>query len=165
MNIEVREAKEDDLPSINTIFNWHCNNSYSTFQNPLNLEERKQWFEKFDFDKQVLLVAERNGEIIGFTCSLIYRNGGVFKNTVETSVYVHHQFVGAKVGTILYQNLFNNLKQKIIHRIVVGIALPNDASIALHHKFGFEKIGIFDEYAFYKEKYISSIWMQKKMNI
>ncbi len=165
MNIEVREAKEADLPSLNIIFNWHCDHSYSTFQDPTNFEERKQWFKKFDDDKQVLLVAEKAGEVIGFACSLIYRNGGVFKNTLETSVYVHHQFVGARVGSILYQNLFNNLKNKKVHRIVVGIALPNDASVALHHKFGFEKIGIFDEYAFYKEKYISSLWMQKKINV
>lgn len=51
-----------------------------------------------------------------------------------------------------------------MHRVVVGIALPNEASVRLHRKFGFEDIGVFDEYAFYKGQYRSSLWMQKRMD-
>jgi phosphinothricin acetyltransferase len=47
---------------------------------------------------------------------------------------------------------------------VAGIALPNDASIALHKKFGFAEVGIFREYAIKNRERISSIWMQKRLD-
>jgi L-amino acid N-acyltransferase YncA len=67
------------------------------------------------------------------------------------------------VGTLLYQELFSLLKNEPLHLAVAGIALPNDASIALHKKFGFEEVGVFKEYAIKNCKYISSIWMQKRL--
>jgi phosphinothricin acetyltransferase len=48
-----------------------------------------------------------------------------------------------------------------VHVILAGIALPNDASIALHRKFGFTEIGTFREYALKNGTYISSTWMQR----
>jgi len=41
-----------------------------------------------------------------------------------------------------------------------GIALPNDASIALHRKLGFTDVGVFEEYARKNGRYVSSLWMQ-----
>lgn len=67
------------------------------------------------------------------------------------------------LGSKLYHALFESLEGKDVHRVVVGIGLPNEGSVAIHKKFGFEVIGIFDEYAYYKGAYRSSIWMQKKM--
>jgi hypothetical protein len=40
-------------------------------------------------------------------------------------------------------------------------ALPNDASVALHRKFGFTEVGTFREYAVKNGHYISSVWMQR----
>jgi phosphinothricin acetyltransferase len=45
---------------------------------------------------------------------------------------------------------------------VAGIALPNDASVALHRKFGFAEVGILDEYAIKHGAYVSSLWMQRR---
>jgi len=50
-----------------------------------------------------------------------------------------------------------------VHLAVAGIALPNDASVALHRKFGFSDVGIFDEYAMKHGAYISSLWMQRRL--
>jgi len=41
--------------------------------------------------------------------------------------------------------LIKRLKSKNYHALIGGISLPNDRSIALHEKFGFEKIGQFRE--------------------
>ena len=73
-------------------------------------------------------------------------------------------FLSKRFWSTLYSSLFQQLEGTGVHRIVVGIALPNDPSVALHKKCGFEEIGVFDEYAFYKGAYRSSLWMQKKMD-
>lgn len=88
---------------------------------------------------------------------------GVFADTLETSIYLRPNMTGRGLGSKLYGELFQRLEDKGVHRIVVGIALPNEGSVALHRKFHFEEIGVFDEYAFYKGAYRSSLWMQKKM--
>jgi phosphinothricin acetyltransferase len=56
------------------------------------------------------------------------------------------------------------LKNEALHLAIAGIALPNDASVALHKKFGFEEVGVFKEYAVKNGQYISSIWMQKRLS-
>ncbi len=69
------------------------------------------------------------------------------------------------IGTSLYSELFKKIAGNDLHLAVVGIALPNDASVNLHKKFDFEEIGIFKEYAFFKGQYISSLWMQKVFKV
>lgn len=160
-----RPGTQPDIVSINTIFNWHSENGFSTFQEPTTIEDRKKWFSRFDGKRRALFVAESDEKVIGLACSFDYRDGGVFSNTLETSVYLHPEYMGGGLGTKLYKSLFDHLeKQEDVHRVVVGIALPNEGSIGLHRKFGFEDIGVFDEYAFYKGEYRSSLWMQKRMN-
>ena len=39
----------------------------------------------------------------------------------------------------------NFLAAEAVHRAYAGIALPNDASVALHERFGFRRIGVLDE--------------------
>jgi len=62
---------------------------------------------------------------------------------------------------LLYRELFDRLAHERVHVALAGIALPNDASVALHEKFGFAEVGIFREYAVKNGQYVSSIWMQR----
>lgn len=160
----IRRAEHKDLEQINDIYNWHSQNGFATFMEVVPLSARDEWFQRFDGPKHIALVAEVDGDICGVACSFAYRGGGVFENTIETSVYLHPEWMGKGLGTQLYKELFDRLEVQGVHRAVVGIAMPNDGSVALHKKFGFEIIGTFDEYAFYKGKYRSSVWMQKRMN-
>jgi predicted GNAT superfamily acetyltransferase len=62
----------------------------------------------------------------------------------------------------LYRALFDSLApEPSVHVALAGIALPNDASVALHRNFGFTEVGTFREYAIKNGQYISSVWMQR----
>jgi len=61
---------------------------------------------------------------------------------------------GKGIGTKLYEKLFKELEQTDVHAIIAGIALPNDASVQLHEKFGFEKVAHFREVGFKFYKWI-----------
>jgi phosphinothricin acetyltransferase len=65
------------------------------------------------------------------------------------------------VGTSLCRALFESIADEPIHAVVVGIAMPNDASVALHRMFGFTEVGTFREYATKNGQYVSSLWMQR----
>lgn len=103
---------------------------------------------------------DENDQVVGVTCSFPYREGGVFAHTLETSIYLAPDQRGKGIGTQLYAHLFSVLKNEDVYRAVVGIALPNPGSVALHKKMGFKEIGVFDNYAFYKGQFRSSLWMQ-----
>ena len=52
------------------------------------------------------------------------------------------------MGNKLYEALFSELKEKSVHIVIGGIALPNATSIALHEKFWMEKVAHFKEVEF-----------------
>ncbi|WP_326559079.1 GNAT family N-acetyltransferase [Micromonospora sp. NBC_01796] len=84
---------------------------------------------------------------------------------VEVLNYVaansHVSFDTQGVGSLLYRALFECLADEPVHVFPAGIAMPNDASVALHRKFGFTEVGTFGEYAVKNGQYINSLWMQR----
>ena len=46
---------------------------------------------------------------------------------------------------MLYAALLDEIRSASMHAVIAGISLPNDASIRLHEKLGFRKIGHFEE--------------------
>ena len=89
------------------------------------------------------------------------RGGEYFSKTVELSIFVDANKKSDGVGSRLYSTLLEILRSEEIHCVVAGIALPNDASIAILKKFGFEDVGVFKEYAVKGGKFYSSMWLQK----
>lgn len=165
-SMNIRNATDNDLANIVAIKNKYIERGFNGIfeKNPLTTDSQKQWFSTFKtFGPHQLLIAENSGTILGFCGSMQYRDHPVFDRTVETTIYVDPDTVAKGVGRSLYESLFSRLEGLNLHRALVGIALPNPASIALHKKFGFEEIGVFDEYAFFDGKPISSVWMQKKL--
>ena len=107
------------------------------------------------------MVAQRGNRVVGYACSGRYRDHEAFRETVEVSIALGTSSRGQGVGTALYRELFECLAGEPVHVALAGIALPNDASVALHRKFGFSEVGVFREYAVKNGQYISSIWMQR----
>jgi phosphinothricin acetyltransferase len=163
--VKIRNADIDDLDQLTEIDNHYILNSNATFDiEAQTTEQRKTWFNKYkDSGPYQLLVAEENNKILGYAYSSRYRDHFSFDQTVETSIYLAHDQKSKGVGSLLYKALFEKLASQKLHLAVVGIALPNEPSIALHRKFGFEEVGVFKEYAIKHGKYISSIWMQKRL--
>jgi len=164
--MEVRYSTHKDLDGIVEIINYYNANSVATLDSKqYSSEEKLKWFNQFDDSSPYkLVVAAIDNQIVGYASSIVFRDKDVFGKTIETSVYVHPKHGRKGIGSKLYSFLFKELFDCDLHRVVVGIALPNDSSISLHEKFGFKVIGIFDEYAYFKDQFISSVWMQKEMN-
>jgi phosphinothricin acetyltransferase len=89
------------------------------------------------------LVAELEGEVLGYAYASSFRTRAAYRFTVETSAYVHPSHHGRGVARALYRRLFEVLKEKGYCNAYAGIALPNDPSIALHKSLGFSAVGVF----------------------
>ena len=163
--VEIEPATGDDLPRIVEILNYTAAASIANFATrPTSVAERRDWFEQFSpaGGPYRLFVARRGDQVLGYACSQRYRDHEAFRETVEVSIALDVSCRGQGVGTSLYRALFDCLTgEPSVHVVLAGIALPNDASVALHRKFGFTEVGTFREYAVKNGQYISSVWMQR----
>ena len=142
----VRSATEGDLAGIDRIYDHYVRTSHATFDvEPPGAARRRSWLLDHAGGRHRTFVAVDDGRVVGFAGSSRYRPRAAYDTTVETTVYVDPGFVGRGVGGSLYRTLFEAIEGEEVHRALAGIALPNDASIALHERFGFRRVAHFSE--------------------
>ncbi|MEP1095800.1 MAG: arsinothricin resistance N-acetyltransferase ArsN1 family B [Cyclobacteriaceae bacterium] len=139
----IRIATSDDSKAISDIYNYYVLNSHSTFETePVSVEEMGQRIERVTREFQLpWLVFEIDGKIAGYTYATQWKPRAAYEKTVETTVYLHQEEFGKGIGSQLYIGLLEQLENSGYHAILGGIAQPNEASIALHEKLGFVKVG------------------------
>jgi hypothetical protein len=84
-----------------------------------------------------------------------------YRRSVETSVYVHDR--QRRRGIALYAEQFEQLSTKGYCNAYAGIALPSDASVALHRLVGFEPIGAFRRVGRKIGAWHDVQWLQRKL--
>jgi L-amino acid N-acyltransferase YncA len=89
------------------------------------------------------LVAERDGEVVGFSYACPHRYRPAYRWAVEVSVYVVAAEHRRGTGRALYLELIERLCKQRFHVACAGITLPNDASVALHESLGFAPVGVY----------------------
>ncbi|MBY8887888.1 GNAT family N-acetyltransferase [Streptomyces sp. PTM05] len=161
--VELTLAAAGDLAGVVEIQNFTAATSHARFATqPSSVEQQRDWFAQFaKTGPYRMLVARRGDQVLGYACSQRYRDQEAFRETVEVSIGLREGSRGQGIGTALYRALFGLLADEPVHVALAGIALPNDASVALHRKFGFAGIGTFHEYAVKNGRYVSSLWMER----
>lgn len=158
----IRSATRDDLPALLDIYSYYVEHTHHTADlEPSTLDEFVDWFAQFaETGPYRALVCESKEGMIGYASSREFHPKKVYSRTVEVGLYVAHQHRGSGVGSRLYARLFDGLAAEPgIHQFVAGITLPNDASLALHTKFGFREVATFEDIAFRDDEYWSLRWM------
>lgn len=150
----IRNINPEDAPAICEIYNDYIRNSVVTFEEEAvgkaDMKNRiEQITEKFPW-----IVYEDHREILGYAYASEWKSRCAYKHSVETTVYLRKGAMRNGIGSALYAELITLLKKKKVHAIIGGIALPNEASIALHEKFGFEKIAQFREVGYKFDRWI-----------
>ncbi len=152
--MDLRQAKIGDAAQIAEIYNFYVANTHHTFETEaVNVNEMQNRISKI-IENYPFLVCEENGEIAAYAYAGQYKSRCAYKNSVEVSVYVKNGVRQKGIGKLLYQKLFEELSQTEVHAIIAGIALPNDASVRLHERFGFEKVAHFRQIGFKFGKWI-----------
>jgi phosphinothricin acetyltransferase len=162
--VEIRPARADDLPVLVEIDNHHIAHGHATFdEEPFTVAERQPWFAQFALDgrHRLLVATDAEDRPVGYAGTSAYREHRSFEATVVTSIYLAPGHLGQGIGTQLYERLFAELGDEDLRVVLAGIALPNEASVALHHRFGFVDVGVFEGYALKHGRPMSSLWLQR----
>ena len=143
--VTARPATEADLPSIKAIYDAEVLGGVATFA--LTPPGLAYWRERLASTHQGdhVLVAESDGAVLGYAHSGAYRPREAYARTRETSVYLAEGARGRGVGRLLYDALLTRLRADGVRLAVAVVALPNDASRALHLSCGFGSVGVLHE--------------------
>ena len=101
------------------------------------------------------LVASDADTVRGYAYATQWKSRAAYGKTVETSVYVAPDHLGCGVGETLYRALIERLARQGFHCALGGIALPNPASIALHEKLGFTKVGELEQVGWKHDRWVN----------
>ena len=141
----LRSSTPSDAPRICEIYNHYVRDTVVTFEeSPVPEREMSERIAGVT-SHLPWLVWEQDSTIVGYAHATPWKTRSAYRFSVESTIYLDPKLVGRGIGTTLYRALIDELRERNVHCAVGGIALPNPASIALHEKLGFVKIGQFEE--------------------
>lgn len=149
------------MQSICDIYNYYVENTVISF------EEKRVSFEEMEeriaclISEYPWIVYEKDGIVLGYAYVGSWKARSAYRFTLECSVYTNHNKIEKGVGTQLYQQLFEELDDSLVRSVMAVIALPNDPSIGLHEKMGFEKVAHFKEVGYKLGQWVDVGYWQK----
>ena len=146
----IRDATPSDAAALARIYNQYVLDTTVTFEETAVSEtEMAARIAEVQASGLPWLVAEDDaGLVLGHAYASKWKGRCAYRFAVETTVYLDAAVHGRGLGRQLYERLLATLRETGMHVAIGGIALPNPASIALHEKLGFRKVGQFEEVGF-----------------
>ncbi len=136
----IRLANKKDAEAIAAVYRPYVEHSHFTFEEvPPDTAEIA---ERMSNPMHPWLVAEEDGRVLGYASTSPMRNRAAYRWSVETGIYLAAGAQGRGTGRRLLAEHLELLGRQGFETAIAGIALPNDASVALHEKLGFTLSGI-----------------------
>ena len=161
----IRIAENADADCIAEIYNHYITQSTATFEESevSAIDVRARLAETFDAGLP-WLVARSDGNVAGYAYASEWNGRCAYRHTAEVTIYLAPDVLQRGIGTRLYRALFDELRQRSYHVAIAGISLPNEASVALHEKFGMEKVAHFSEVGYKFNRWIDVGYWQVKLD-
>lgn len=159
----IRPVRAEDAAAICAIYNHYIANTIISFEEDVldvaamerriaDITAAYPWF-----------VAEEAGRIVGYSYAGVWRTRMAYRYTVESTIYLAPDATGKGYGTALYGALLEALTAAGFRAVLGGIALPNAASVALHEKCGFVKVGHLPKVGFKLGRWIDVGYWQREL--
>lgn len=164
MTARIRSAHADDAGRIAAIYNHYIAESCITFEtDPVSEADMATRIEDTLAIPLPWLVADASGEVAGYAYASKWKGRCAYRFAVETTIYLDPEATGHRVGTELYTALIDAVRAASMRSAIGGIALPNDASIRLHERLGFRKVGQFERVGYKHDKWIDVGYWQLQL--
>ena len=138
---QIRLAEQKDAEVIREIYNHEVRNSTATFDLvERTTKEQEEWLNERSGAFSVL-VAEMSNKILGFASLSPYKARAAYRTTIEDSVYINEEFRNQGIAGELLSCLLEVAQSSGFHAVIARIGGANEASIALHQRFGFKIVG------------------------
>ena len=163
--MRLRDATPDDAAAIAAIYNRYIADTCVTFETePVDAAEMGRRIGDVQALPLPWTVAEVDRRIAGYAYATRWRVRHAYRFAAESTIYLSPDATGRGIGRALYADLVSRLRKQGLHTVIGGIALPNDASIALHERLGFRKAAHFAEVGFKQDRWIDVGYWQLSLH-
>jgi phosphinothricin acetyltransferase len=137
----VRQATVADAAALREIYNYEVLRTTATFDLvPRSLADQQRWLAARS-GAFGAVVAELDGEVVGYASLSPYKDRAAYSTTVEDSVYVRQDRQGRGVGTLLLRTIVDVAETSGFHSVIARIEGGSAASQALHAACGVTVVG------------------------
>jgi L-amino acid N-acyltransferase YncA len=134
----VEAMTADDGPAVLEIYRQGIATGISTFET-----ETPDWHHwNASHRRDCRFVARLDGRVVGWTALGRYSTRAVYAGVAWESVYVDEAARGRGVGLALLEALIPASETAGVWTLIAGVQAENTASLALHERAGFRRIGV-----------------------
>ncbi len=162
----IRPSRDADVEAMLAIYRRHIRRGIeagvddSGTPQPDDIRDRRKNLRSRKFPH---LVATRGAEIVGYAYVVLFRKRPAYRYTVKHSIYVHDDHTGRGVGQLLMQELIDACAAAGFRQMIGYIDADNAASLRLHDKFGFVRVGLLPAVAYRYGRWADSVMMQRSL--
>jgi len=98
--------------------------------------------------------------VVGFAYASKWKGRCAYRNSLETTIYLDPSVTRRGIGSSLYNALIQHVRSAGFHTVIGGVALPNEASVALHEKHGYRKVAHFEQVGFKHNRWVDVAYWQ-----
>jgi L-amino acid N-acyltransferase YncA len=164
--LTIRPATAADAPALAAIYGHHCLHGFGTFEEAApSPEEMAQRLAAVTGRGLPYLVAEEDGQVVGFAYAGPFRPRAAYRYTAEDSVYIAPGMQGKGVGKALLTEVIAACEALGLRQLMAVIGDSGNAgSIGLHRSLGFAQTGIGRSVGFKLGRWVDIVHMQRALN-
>ena len=170
MNIIIRMAMPEDAAELLSIYAPYVEQTAITFEYVVPAVEEFEGRIRSTLKKYPYLVAEQNGEILGYAYAGEFKSRAAYAWNAEVSIYIKQEKKRLGLGKRLYEELEKRLKEQGVLNLYACIAYPEEedeyltrASVDFHEKQGYRMIGTFYQCGYKFQRWYHMVWMEKML--
>ncbi|WP_128546321.1 GNAT family N-acetyltransferase [Larkinella soli] len=157
----IRFATPSDAPALLAVYAPYITDSVISFEYEVPSVEEFAGRVEAVYRQLPYLLAERDGQVLGFAYASRHAERMAYQWSVNTSVYLHADAHRQGIARSLYTRLFDCLIRQGYCNAFAGITLPNEKSEGFHRAMGFGLIGTYSNTGYKFGQWHSVAWYQR----
>jgi len=162
----VRDAEDSDMPAVAAIYAHHVRFGLGSFEEePPAVEElRRRRSEVLARGLPYIVATAPDGAVLGYAYAAPYRSRSAYRYSVEDSIYVAPEAGRRGIGATLLAALIERCTALGLRQMVAVIGdSGNLASIGLHERLGFRRVGSLSAIGFKHGRWVDCVLMQRAL--
>ena len=162
--MHVRDATEEDLEAITELYNALIPTTTVAWRDdPTTLDEQARALAGRQAAGYPTLVAEEEGEVVGFTCVTTFRGDRFpgYRHTAELTVHVRGDRHSQGIGSTLIEALVERAAAIDLHVLVAAVDADNEPSIRFHETLGFTVVARMPEVGRKFDRWLTLVLLQR----
>ncbi|OYX74679.1 MAG: GNAT family N-acetyltransferase [Rhizobiales bacterium 32-66-11] len=164
--VVVRPSRDSDVDAMLAIYRRHIRRGVEEgvddgeLPQPDDLRERRKNLKSRRFPH---IVAVQGGVVVGYAYVVLFRKRPAYRYSVKHSIYVHHEHLGEGIGRLLMRGLIDACAAAGFRQMIGYIDADNTASLTLHERFGFVRVGLLPGVAYRYGRWSDSVMVQRSL--